>query len=182
MSGVPELSDSEWKVDSWKFLHVFESEIRRGIVRLLLQFEWRSLSDIARGLERDFGRKITLPGVLKHMKELEDAGLVRRESGIFIEKPDARKTIYLLEGKERVERILGQLENDVGNLLLVGVVFSETAKLVRKVQEIGPRVAKEERKRLESLLVQCESEKVYSCLTEDERKKVRLWRMMITFV
>jgi len=176
------LSDSEWEFDSWKLLHVFESEVRRGIVRLLLQFECRSLSDIAKELERDFGRKITLPGVLKHMKELEDAGLVRRESGIFTEKPDARKTIYLLEGKERVERILGQLENDIGNLLLVGVVFSETARLVRKVQEIGPRLVKEERKRLESLVVQCESEKVYGRLTEDEKKKVKLWRMMIKFV
>jgi hypothetical protein len=107
---------------------------------------------------------------------------VRRESGIFTEKPDARKTIYLLEGKERVERILGQLENDIGNLLLVGVVFSETARLVRKVQEIGPRLVKEERKRLESLVVQCESEKVYGRLTEDEKKKVKLWRMMIKFV
>ena len=176
------MSDSEWKVDSWKFLHVFESEVRRGIVRLLLQFEWRSLSDIARELESGLGRKISLPGVLKHMKELEDAGLVRRESGIFTEKPDARKTIYLLEGKERVERILEQLEDNVGNLLSAGVVFSETAKLVRRVQEMGPRLVKEEKKRLESLLVQCESEKVYSCLTEDEKKKVKLWRMMITFV
>ena len=182
MSGVPELGDSEWRVDSWKFLHVFESEVRRGIVRLLLQFEWRSLSDIAKELERNFGLKITLPGVLKHMKELEDAGLVRHESGIFTEKPDARKTIYLLEGKERVERILGQLENNVGNLLLAGVVFSETAKLVRKVQEMGSRLVEEERRRLDSLLVQCESEKVYRCLTEDEKKKVKLWRMMATFV
>lgn len=182
MSGVLGLSNSEWKVDSWKFLHVFESEVRRGIVRLLLKFEWRSLSDIARELESDFGRKISLPGVLKHMKELEDAGLVRRESGIFTEKPDARKTIYLLEGKERVERILEQLEGNVGNLLSAGVVFSETAKLVRRVQEMGPRLVKVEKNRLESLLVQCESEKVYSCLTEDEKKKVRLWRMMIKFV
>lgn len=182
MSGVCGLSDSEWKVDSWKFLHVFESEIRREIVRLLLQFEWRSLSDIARGLESDFGRKITLPGILKHMKELEDAGLVRRESGIFTEKPDARKTIYLLEGKERVERILEQLENNVGSLLSAGAVFSETAKLARKVQEIEPRLVKEERKRFEFLLAQCEAEKVHSCLTEDEKKKVKLWRMMIKFV
>lgn len=176
------MSDSERKGDFWKLLHVFESEVRIGILRLLLRIEWRSLSEIAKELERDFGRKITLPGVLKHMRELEEVGLVRRESGIFTEKPDARKTIYLLEGKERVERILGQLENDVGNLLLAGAVFSETARLVRKVQEMGPRLVKEERKRLESFLVQCESEKIYVCLTEDEKKKVKLWRMMMTFV
>lgn len=180
--GVPKLSDSEWRVDFWKLLHVFESDVRIAIVRLLLRLEWRSLSDIAKALERDFGRKITLPGVLKHMRELEDAGLVRHESGIFIEKPDARKTIYILEGKERVEKILRQLEKDVGNLLSVGVIFSETAKLVRKVQEMGPNMTKEERKRLDSLLVQCESERVYSFLTEDETKKVKLWRMMITLV
>jgi len=180
--GVIELSYSKLEVDFWKLLHIFESKIRVEIVRLLLQFEWRSLSDIAKKLERDFGWKITLPGLLKHMRELENAGIVRHESGIFAEKPDARKTIYLLEGKERVERILQHLQNNVGSLLVAGVIFSETAKLMRKVQGMGLRLVEGERKRLESLLAQCESEEVYSFLTEDEKKKVRLWRMMIAFV
>lgn len=170
------------EVDFWKLLSVFENRVRVEIVRLLLQFEWRSLSGIARKLESDYGWKMTLPGVLKHMKELEDAGIVRRESGVFLPKPDARKTIYLLEGKERVEKILQHLEENVGNLLLAGVVFHETAKLARKVQGMGPRIIKDERKRLESLLARCELEKVYNCLTEDEKKKVKLWRMMMTLL
>jgi len=66
--------------------------------------------------------------------------------------------------------------------LLAGAIFSETAKLARKVQGIGDRLVKEERERLESLLAQCESEKVYSHLTDDEKKKVKLWKMMVTFL
>ena len=174
-----ELIDSKSKPDSWKFLRVFENEIRVEILKLLLQFEWRSLSDIARNLEHDFGWKITLPGLLKHMKELEAAGIVRHESGIFAEKPDARKTIYLLEGKERVEKMLQQLEENIQKPLQAGVIFNKTAELARKVQRMSTRMVGEERKHLESLLAQCESEKVYQYLTEDEKKKVKLWRMML---
>ena len=167
------------ETDSWKLLRVFNNKVRVEIVRLLLQFEWRSLSDIAKKLESDCGLKMSLPGVLKHMRELQDAGIVRRESGVFAEKPDARKAIYMLEGKERVEKILQQLERKVVDPLLAGVTFSETAKLARKLQSTGPGQVKEEIKRLESLLAECESEKVGIYLTEDEKKKLKLWRMMI---
>lgn len=170
------------EVDLWKLLRVFEGKIRVEIVRLLLQFEMISLSGIARKLESQYGRRITLPGLLKHMKELEDAGIVQKQSGAFLPKPDARKTIYLLEGRERVENILQQLERNVMNLLLAGVIFSETTKLARRVQRTEQGLVKEERERLESLLAQCESEKVYSHLTDSEKKKVKLWRMMITFL
>jgi len=176
------LNDSKIEVDSWKLLRVFESKIRVEIVRLLLQFEMISLSDVAKKLEGEYGRKVTLPGLLKHIKILEDAGIVQQESGAFLPTPDARKTIYLLEGKERIEKILQQLEGNIGNLLLAGAIFSETAKLARKVQGVGRRLVKEERGRLESLLAQCESEKVYSHLTDDEKKKVKLWRMMMPFL
>ena len=173
------VNNSKSELDSWKCLRVFENVVRVRILKLLLQFEWRSLSDIAAKLEQDFGLKMTLPGLLKHMKELEAAGIVRHESGIFAEKPDARKTIYLLEGKERVEKILQQLEQNVKDPLQAGVIFSKTAELARKIQRISSRMVGEERKRLESLLAQCESEKVYQYLTEDEKKKVKLWRMML---
>jgi DNA-binding transcriptional ArsR family regulator len=176
------LTISKLEVDFWKILRVFGSRVRVEIVRLLLQFEMISLSDIAKKLEDKYSLKMTLPGLLKHMKELEDAGIVQRESGAFLPTPDARKTVYLLEGRERVEKILQQLESNVGNLLLAGAIFSETAKLARKVQGIGPKLVKEERNRLESLLARCESEKVQSHLTDDEKKKVKLWRMMTKFL
>jgi len=182
LESVSTLNGSTLEVDSWKLLRVFESRIRVEIVRLLLRFEMISLSGVARKLEGQYGRKITLPGLLKHMKELEDAGIVQKESGAFLPTPDARKTIYLLEGRERVEKILQQLEGDIMNLLLAGVIFSETAKLARRVQGIGGRLVKEERERLESLLARCESAKVYHCLSDSEKKKVKLWRMMITFL
>ena len=176
------LSGSKSGVSFWKLLRTFENEIRVEIVKLLLQFEMISLSDIARKLEGESGRKITLPGLLKHIKILEDVGIVQKESGAFLPTPDARKTVYLLEGKERVEKILEQLEDNVGNLLLAGALFSETAKLARKIQRTRHKLVKEERKRLEFLLDQCESERVYNHLTDDEKKKIRLWRMMMTFL
>jgi DNA-binding transcriptional ArsR family regulator len=176
------LSGSRLEVDSWKLLRVFENKARVAVVRLLLQFEWRSLSEIAEKLESDYSCKMSLPGLLKHMRELEDAGIVRQESGLFAKVSDARKTIYTLEGKERVEKILQELEGNVANPLMAGLIFSQTAELARKVQGIGAMAAKEEKRRLTSLLGLCESEKIFSYLTEDERKKVKLWRMMMTLM
>ena len=176
------MSGSRLEVDSWKLLRVFENKARVAIVRLLLQFEWRSLTEIALKLESDYNCKMSLPGLLKHMKELEDAGIVRRESGVFAKVSDARKTIYTLEGKERVEKVLQQLEDNVANPLLAGLIFSETAKLARKVQGIGALVAKEEKRRLESLLGLCESERIFSYLAEDEKKKAKLCRMMMALM
>lgn len=176
------MKSSKSEVDFWKLLRVFESKVRIEIVRLLLQFEMMSLSDVARRLEGESGRKMTLPGLLKHIRILEDAGIVTKESGAFLPTPDARKTVYLLEGKERVERILEQLESNVGNLLLAGRLFSETTRLARNLQRAKHSLAEKEIKRLELLLDQCESERVYNHLTDYEKKKIKLWRMMITFL
>ena len=176
------MNGSKFEVDFWKLLRVFGNKVRVEIVRLLLQFEMMSLSEVAKKLEGEYGRKMTLPGLLKHIKILEDAGIVQRESGAFLPTPDARKAIYLLEGKERVEKILQQLESNIGYLLLAGATFSETAKLARNVLGTGHRLDREEENCLESILARCESEKVYSHLTDDEKKKVKLWRMMMTFL
>ena len=170
------------EVDFWKLLRVFQSRIRVEIVKLLLRLEWRSLSDIAEKLENDCDLKITLPGLLKHMKELENVGIVRHESGVFAEKPDARKTIYILEGKERVEKLLHYLEEDVKSNLVAGKIFSEASKLARKIQGVGRGLSKNEIAQFKSLLSKCESEEVKSCLTEDEEKKIRLWRMMMSML
>jgi predicted transcriptional regulator len=168
--------------DSLKLLSIFTNNVRVKIITLLLEFEWRSLSDIARKLEKDFGWKITLPGLLKHMRELEDAGIVRRESGVFAKVPDARKTIYILEGKERVGKILKNLKS-IETPLLAGRVFAETARLARKIQGMGSTlITDEEKKRLESLINRCESNEINKYLTEDEKKKVKLWRMMMTLM
>jgi DNA-binding Lrp family transcriptional regulator len=163
----------------WKLLHVFESKVRVEIIKLLLQFEWRSLSDIAKKLDSDYGLKITLPGVLKHMRELEEAGIVRHESGIYSEKPDARKTIYILQGKERVQKIMELFERDIASILGAGIVFTETSKLARRLQGIGRKISAEEKESLRDLITKCESKETNVLLTEDEKKKVRLWKMMI---
>ncbi len=166
--------------DFWRLLHVFENKVRVEIIKLLLQIEWRSLSDIARKLESDSGLKITLPGVLKHMRELERAGIVRHESGIYSEKPDARKTIYMLQGKERVAQIMELLEKNVASILNAGIVMTETSRLSRRLQGIGRKISDEERENLKALIEKCETEEVNVYLTEDEKKKIRLWKMMIT--
>jgi predicted ArsR family transcriptional regulator len=166
------------EVEFWKYLSVFKSKVRRCIIEILLQLEWRSLSDIAERLEKDYSLKMTLPGLLKHMKQLEEAGMIRHESGIFANIPDARKTVYVLEGKGRVEKLLQQLEGNVGNLINAGIIFSETAKTARRIQGMR-NISKDEMRYFEALLAQCETEKVNGCLTEDEKKKVKLWRMMM---
>jgi HEAT repeat protein len=125
---------------------------------------------------------MTLSGVLKHMVELEKAGLVRHEAGIFTETPDARKTMYFLEGKERVEKMLRQLDSTVINPLRAGAIFSKTAEAARRVQGIRYALMEKEKKDLEILLGECESEKVYNYLTDDERKKLKLWRMMTSMM
>jgi DNA-binding transcriptional ArsR family regulator len=175
------LSSSKLEVSDWGLLGIFENRVRVEIVKLLLELEFRSLSEIAQSLENR-GWKMTLSGVLKHMRELEKAGLVRHEPGIFAEKPDARKTLYFLEGRERVEKVLQQLEGDIVSPLRAGVIFSETAKIARRVQGMRHGLVNKEKVHLESLLDECESEKVYGYLTEDEKKKLKLWRMMMSIM
>jgi len=167
------------EIDLWKLLGLFDNETRVQIMKMLLKVEWRSLSDIQRKLKNQGGKEMTLPGVLKHMKELEEAGIVRRESGAFIEKPDARKTIYMLEGKERVQKIMNQLEVSIGGMLKAGVLFRQTANLARKIQGMGIKPTTQEKEKLESLLDQCEKSEISKDLTEDEKKKIKLWKMML---
>jgi DNA-binding transcriptional ArsR family regulator len=169
------------KIDESKLLSIFESKVRTEILKLLLDLEFRSLSEIAEILGKR-GWKMTLSGVLKHMKELEKAGLVRHEPGIFAEKPDARKTIYFLEGRERVEKMLQKLKNDIVNPLCAGMMFCETANFVRRIQGVGRGLTRKEKRLLESLLAKCESEEVFRYLTEDEKKKLKLWRMMMSIL
>jgi predicted transcriptional regulator len=178
-SKCSELKNPRQKADFWKLLHIFENNVRVAILKMLLEVEWRSLSDVQRKLESELGIKITLPGVLKHMKELEEAGMLRRESGAFIKKPDARKTIYMLEGKERVQKIMNQLENDVGNMLKAGAMFSKTSNLARKIQRVGGKPMKQDKEQLKSLIARCEKQEVIRHLTLDEKKKLKLWRMML---
>jgi DNA-binding transcriptional ArsR family regulator len=164
----------------WDILKVFESEVRVEIIRILLQFEWQSLSEIAKRVENKFGWKMTLPGLLKHMRELEDAGIVRHESGIYADKPDARKTIYILEGKERIQKVLKLLEEKIASPLTAGAIFNETSKLARKLQGLGVKPSREERETLKAFIEKCESKEIAIHLTEDEKKKLKLWQMMIT--
>lgn len=165
------------KDDEFRLLSLFGSRVRVEILRLLLELEFRSLSEIAQKLEAR-GLKMTLSGVLKHMRELEKAGLIRHEPGIFTDKPDARKTIYSLEGRERIEKILWLLENEVIPALKAGMIFSETVTLARQIQ--GNRHKPFEKERLQTLLDGFSSESTSRHLTTDEKKKIELWKMMLS--
>jgi len=169
------------KTNDWRLLRVFESGVRVEIVRMLVEFEFRSLSEISGILEKR-GWKMTLSGVLKHMKELEKIGIVRSEAGIFAETPDARKTIYFLEGRERVEKVLQHIQSDIADPLGAGLMFNEASKLARQLQGARHGLAGEERNQLESLLAKCESEEVSRHLTADEKKKLKLWRMIMAII
>jgi DNA-binding transcriptional ArsR family regulator len=172
------LSHTQTNGESWSILHIFGNDIRIEILRLLLGSEMACLTEIAKDLEQNLKRKMTLPAVLKHMKILETAGLVRLEPGIYGE-PDARKTLYLLEGKERISKILEHLQKEVCKPLAAGALFSKTAKIARRIQQGGPWYARTANAKLETMLSGCEADNVYPFLTEDERKKVKLWKMMI---
>lgn len=164
--------------DPWSLLRIFASNTRIEIVKLLLKHEMLSLSDLVTQLGKR-GPKMSLPGLLKHMSILEDAGIVRKESGWIVD--DARKALYLLEGGERVEKILQHLENNVNILLRAGEMFVKASKLARKIESFGPKMLREERRAFESLLSLCESQQIFDMLTEDERKKVKIWKMTMTF-
>lgn len=168
-------------ISNWEFLGTLCNKVRVEIVKALLELEFRSLSEITERLAEQ-GHKMTLSGVIKHMRELEALGLVRHESGAFSSKPDARKTIYFLEGKERVEQLLKDLQNDVLAPLQAGIIFSRTAQLARRVQKINRKLLLEDRSLLESLLVQCELTNVFRYLTLDEKKKIKLWKLMMEIV
>lgn len=172
-------SASKLKANDWSLLNVFGNDVRVEIVKVLLAFEFRSLSDIA-SILGERGWRMTLSGVLKHMRELENAGLVKHEPGIFLDIPDARKTMYFLEGRERVEKLLQGLELGVMDPLVAGLVFSETGKLAREIAGTRRGLTEKEKERLNSLLVECESENVFRHLTGDEKKKLKLWRMMMS--
>lgn len=165
----------------WSQLDVFESETRVQIVELLLHFEIMSLSEIRRRLIETYGHKITLSGLLKHMADLERVGIVRHDSGIFREPPDARKSVYLIQGKDRVIRVLKTLSG-LGSELAAGKAFCELSRLARSVLAAGTIPQPRERKSLENLLQRCESEEMSIHLTEDETKKVRFWKTSLANV
>jgi DNA-binding transcriptional ArsR family regulator len=169
------------KAGDWRLLGVFVNEVRAEILKALLKSDFRSLSEVAAFLA-ERGWKMTLSGVLKHMRELEKAGLVRHEPGIFAKTPDARKTIYFLEGRERIDRVMEHLEADVKDPLKAGLVFHETGEVARAIQGMSHELLRGEKERLESLLTQCESENIGRFLTVDEKKKLKFWRMMLSIV
>jgi hypothetical protein len=165
--------------DSWSRLKVFENKVRIEVIQLLLTYEIMSLSEICRKLRENYNRKMTLPGLLKHIRELENYGIIRQESGGFLDSPDARKTVYILQGKERVKTIL-QSWTELTKKLGANKTFSELMQVARMLFVTGTTPQAKEIEAFGTLLRKCESEEVYCHLTEDERKKLKLWKMMFS--
>ena len=164
---------------SWVQLGVFESKARIEIIESLLEYEIMSLSEICKKLKETYGRKITLPGLLRHMHELEKFGIVRQESGGFLSTPDARRRVYIIEGKERVKEILQSWEK-LNMKLTAGIIFSELTKVARNVFASGTIPQPIERKLLEKMLEKCATEEVACHLMDDEKKKIIFWKMMLS--
>jgi len=163
-----------------RLLKIFGNKIRVEILRLLLNREMASLSDILHALKHGCGFDLTISGIFKHIKILENAGLIHHESGgITLQEPDARKTVYLLQGKERVEKIIKLVEK-ITELVECGLVFKKAAEAARKIQGIGPGYRKE-RKNLKSWLKRLEKKEIMENLTEDEIEKIKLWKILIKY-
>jgi len=158
-------------------LGVLENEKRLQIIRILLKFDRLCLSDIARELEKA-GYQMRLPGVVKHVQRLEEAKILRSESGSLSDEPDARKTIYSLQGKERAQEIIRQLDK-ITNLLASCTTFNETAKLALRIQANARRATEEEIEELRHSIARCESKMVNRYLTEEEKGNIELWKMML---
>ena len=169
----------KWRTrGNWNILGVFENEKRMEIIKILLKADALCLSDIAKELEKN-GYQMNLPGVVKHVQKLQQAKILRSESGSLADEPDARKTIYTLHGKKRVEKIMNQLTN-VRNLLESARIFNEAAEVALRIQTKRGRATEEEIRKLESSLTICESPKVTKNLTEDEKRNVELWKKILT--
>jgi hypothetical protein len=160
-------------------LSVFESKARIEIVKLLLQFEIMSLSEIRKRLKETYERAITLPGLLRHMHELERVGIVNQESGGFLPVPDARRRVYIIQGKDRVKDIL-QSWDILSRKLGAGLAFSNLARTARQVFASGVLPQTKERLMLEKLIEVCESSQVACHLMDDEKKKIAFWKMMLS--
>lgn len=160
-------------------LGVFESNVRIEIIESLLKYELMSLSEIRKNLKETYDRKITLPGLLRHMHELENVGIVRQESGGFLPTPDARRRVYMIQGKERVRDIL-QSWDRLNTKLSAGMAFSDLTKIARNVFSTGTIPQPRERNILEKMMEKCESEEIVCHLMDDEKKKLKFWKMMLS--
>ena len=157
---------------------IFKNKTRIEVIQLLLNYEILSLSEICKKLNETYNRKLTLPGLLRHMQQLENVGIVRQESGGFLPIPDARRRVYMIQGKTRVEYML-QSWSELDKKLRASMTFNELTKIARHVLSTGSIPQSHERKTLGALLTKCESPEVFCHLTGDEKKKLKFWRMML---
>jgi len=116
-----------------------------------------SLTDLADKL------KMTTPAVLKHLKVLEEVGLLVKIAG---PRP-AWKTI----GSSRVKEILSCFEEEIMKRIEAGKLFSK----VQMKALIFDALDERERQEFKSDLVHLEHTEVYHLLTEAEKKKIQGW-------
>lgn len=167
--------------DDWLHqLGIFENKTNVTVIQLLLNYELISLSEIRKKLREIYKLEITLPGLLKHLRDLEEAGIVRQDPETAIMRGDLRKNIYILQGKERVRDIL-QSWNVLSQKMVAGQTFCDLVKVCRRVfiSEVFP-IQTNNRLIVEKLLARCESADVFGHLTEDEKMKIKFWKLMLT--
>jgi hypothetical protein len=167
------------KSDPWVQMRVIESEARMEIIELLFEYQIISLSEMKTKLMEIYSHKITLPGLLRHIHELEKVGIIRQDSGFFLPKPDTRKRVYIIQGKDRVKEILGSLTK-LKTKLTAGMVFSELSECARYLLSREPILQPNEREMLERMIEKCGSEDIFCHLTDDEKKKLKLYKLMLS--
>jgi hypothetical protein len=165
--------EKEW----WSQLSVLENKKRIEVIQILLIYRSLSLSGIRKKLLETYDCKISLPGLTKHMEALEWSGIVRGYSGWRMKKEDARKRVYVIVGKERVEAIL-QYWNALSEKVRAGKAFDELERLADSTFRSGGMLPKD-MEDLDNLLSICESDDVMAHLTNEERTKIPFWRMLL---
>jgi hypothetical protein len=166
---------------TWSQLQVFENRVRIEIIQLLMDFEIMSLSEIRKQLQSKHDRKISLPGILRHMRVLEKTGIILlyERGGGFGKKEDARKNSYMVQGKERVIRALNSWSK-LSEELITSKNFLDLRLYARSVFLSGNIPQEHEKEKLHHLINQCEQPKVFCCLSEDEKKKIEWWKKTIS--
>lgn len=177
---MSEVGDGLNKEAFWgDLLRVFMNETRVEILRLFFGSRWLTLGEIKQKLQTQHHRKISTPGVLKHVKELEKSGIIKAEwkGGWRLEQSDARKTLYKMEGKKRVKHVLQLLENEIAKSLIAGEIVQKIEHLTMEVQKLGPGI-REKMALLENLISESEDHQISCCLDDDDKKKVELGRVI----
>lgn len=159
-----------------KLLSVFLNETRIEILNLLLEKQWMNPKMIEEKLISEYNRKISTTGLLKHLKKLEQYGILKSQYGL-----DARKRMFKIIERNRVKMVLNILETEVILRLEAGLLAKRIADLSLEIQRLSPVPRRKKIMLLKSLISRFDDSDLKRYLEKDERKKINLAQHVIMF-